>query len=1564
MNLLELMLDETFWYEQAIRLSITLLHFLWQGVLVGLVAAVALQFCKQKSANFRYTLVCGAFFCLPLLAIATFAITEAPTKISSIATRENVADGAEMMSFAPSDLQAKVDALEGSALPDHGAKDTNVAGMDSGVSNSITAESVGPKNAESASAIEVIYPFLPFVAACYIAGVLLMLLRLQLRIWRGAKLCSRSPEATDQALLALMKKLSRQAGLKWVPVIRYCDRVVVPTVVGILKPVVLMPASLLSQLTTDEITAILNHELAHIRRFDSIVQVAQKTVEAMLFFHPVAWWLSRQINDEREDCCDDWAASVMDSIYRNVDYASALLKVAELCLAGQPSRLASTTTALSVDGANANQLSRRIERVLKVQSSPHVASTRLLSLSASLVFGLCVTCITVVSVSSDDMNKEPNPMSSESSIQVAVDAFNQKVKRQERGAQQPPLTAEEVLTAIKSFDREEDGRDVNDQEVASFRAVTSLGELPETARFEVYTGRHSGPYVIERTWDIRLLIPAIGHDGFVRFKIRDTKLEDETINPEDVAWGDPDEDGLELGIYLSPKKSTYQLGERVRMRLLVRNQGDQPVKTAWANTTHPMPSDFTVTDASGSRVPVFCSSEDNWTLPWISGFRAGGIASGDTHALYVPYEIRIGLNGIQPKRKYYDETNDLVGRAIDAQAGQQLKVQIQASNGNYQTEKSTIQKSGSLTFNVSAPMSGIEAKPNPTVGTELPNDSGNQGSDEGKIPLADVVWWDAGDGLEAGFLLDTPTKPNRRIAENSIATYQILVRNKSREEIEFLARLLPHEKRDAPFLVPADDINAELKAAELSAKFRAVEGPAHSIEPAYLIKLVPGESAIIRSQRAQNMLAIFVGDRKPDQTVARAKTIKAGMNWIVQPLQIHRSIPAGGTGLMGQAYQLSKVDKDGNVRNEMAVRRGAEPGGELFYPRIQLEMGTLNSNAVFNARLAAWGEVDKGLQCGIRLLDAKASYEVSDILEAEFLWRNVSDQPIWTPIPGRLDLYPQVFDSDGRDQRIDFGARFNIYPISQELSLGEVRSLGAFKIRLVSPDAKSPKSNADPAHILLKPGKYSIGGSGGVSGADTGAPRAGKVDFVVASAANEKSVSRDKTETFDHHAINLSGQTMDATGNPIKGSKVFLVSTYTPKAKDEYRVFAETTSDAEGRYEFRNTPLPVGPLEDWGPESRRGGFAIYALAEGHGLAWRPEKNVYTDSIKPQPGLKPESDGTPDFFDSTDEKIEIDLNFSKSVTMKGRVTDPSGKPLAGVQVDWTTCTKLREAQPPLGSDELHALFQGAVAKSVTRRITDSDGQFVFADLPHTAQLHFIASKKGYASEHISAAALSNPALYATKPLVTDGNLDFRMRQIQEVTVQVLLADTKQPAAKVLISARGNGTGDSVTTDDQGRGTLELPEGEYDNIILYPRIGTDYLRTEESQNLIVAKGTENGSSKVSATFEIQPASKLEITVVDAKTGKPIPDVKLEVDDSEHGWRWWEVETNVSHWIEPISGPMGKMSALVSPGKHKIGIRAMNLEYKYRIGDAKVELDCPASQSQPVIIKVKPVESDGAQ
>jgi len=83
-----------------------------------------------------------------------------------------------------------------------------------------------------------------------------------------------------------------------------------PMVAGFFKPVIIIPGTVISGLPISQLEAILAHEIAHIRRYDHILIFLQVFANHILFFHPLAWFLSASINRERENSCDDLAIGI------------------------------------------------------------------------------------------------------------------------------------------------------------------------------------------------------------------------------------------------------------------------------------------------------------------------------------------------------------------------------------------------------------------------------------------------------------------------------------------------------------------------------------------------------------------------------------------------------------------------------------------------------------------------------------------------------------------------------------------------------------------------------------------------------------------------------------------------------------------------------------------------------------------------------------------------------------------------------------------------------------------------------------------------------------------------------------------------------------------------------------------------------------------------------------------------------------------------------------------------------------------------------------------------------
>ncbi|MCA9175199.1 MAG: M48 family metalloprotease [Planctomycetales bacterium] len=352
------------------RLALTLLHLVWQGLAIGVFAAIIGMWLRTASATTRYGLYAAALAALPLVAALTYAGLDVPESWREPAAvqrqGENSVGERGQESTAPSatPLAVVADApteVEAFSPPASVALPTN------------------PAASEGASGTRWPAQLASVVSIGYLAGVGGFLLRLLVAVWGGQRLRAASRPLRDRDLLAIIAAESRRIGLRAAPAVAFCERVAVPTVVGLLRPLVLLPPALICGLSAEQIAAVLSHELAHIRRADLWVNLLQRVIESLLFFHPVVWYLSRRLSAEREACCDDL---VVSAGYQPMVYAGALLRMAELCVADKDA----SPIAVAAMGRDATQLEQRIVRLMSMTRQTPVRLTRVGVLLVGMLF--------------------------------------------------------------------------------------------------------------------------------------------------------------------------------------------------------------------------------------------------------------------------------------------------------------------------------------------------------------------------------------------------------------------------------------------------------------------------------------------------------------------------------------------------------------------------------------------------------------------------------------------------------------------------------------------------------------------------------------------------------------------------------------------------------------------------------------------------------------------------------------------------------------------------------------------------------------------------------------------------------------------------------------------------------------------------------------------------------------------------------------------------------------------------------------------------------------------------
>lgn len=178
-----------------------------------------------------------------------------------------------------------------------------------------------------------------------------------------------------------VKQTAAYLGIKKEVRIFLSEQVTTPLTIGFLKPVILVPLASLNHLSTEQMEAVLLHELAHIKRMDYLLNIALSIVETILFFNPFTQLISNTIKKEREHSCDDW---VLQFQYNAATYASALLQIAVL----------QNTPAVAMTAVNKkNDLLSRVRRMVDTKNNRFNYRNQLISLLLITIVLLGVTWI-------------------------------------------------------------------------------------------------------------------------------------------------------------------------------------------------------------------------------------------------------------------------------------------------------------------------------------------------------------------------------------------------------------------------------------------------------------------------------------------------------------------------------------------------------------------------------------------------------------------------------------------------------------------------------------------------------------------------------------------------------------------------------------------------------------------------------------------------------------------------------------------------------------------------------------------------------------------------------------------------------------------------------------------------------------------------------------------------------------------------------------------------------------------------------------------------------------------
>ena len=244
--------------------ALTLLHSLWQGLLLAAFGVVACHCLAGRSATARYRVWTTTFLLMVICLPATFVWLSQDSAVHVPAATESV--------FISPTLNVTSDSTDAVG---HSTKPTSLTG------------GIGP-----------------WTTWLYLLGLGFMLARTFLGLLATKRLRREASPLPESSFLESIRSYARRLGLRGMPLVAYCERVAVPSLVGLWRPMILLPPALATGLTPQQLEMVVLHELVHLSRRDNLWIVVQRVSEAILFFHPAAWYVSRRVSIERELRCD------------------------------------------------------------------------------------------------------------------------------------------------------------------------------------------------------------------------------------------------------------------------------------------------------------------------------------------------------------------------------------------------------------------------------------------------------------------------------------------------------------------------------------------------------------------------------------------------------------------------------------------------------------------------------------------------------------------------------------------------------------------------------------------------------------------------------------------------------------------------------------------------------------------------------------------------------------------------------------------------------------------------------------------------------------------------------------------------------------------------------------------------------------------------------------------------------------------------------------------------------------------------------------------------------------
>lgn len=331
-------LSEFFTHPVIQAIGWALLHSIWQGLLIVLLLKLALTLIPTHKSTLRYGVSLAGLAAIPIAGFVTVGLL-----------LPQISPAAPLM--PPMLPHAATAPAEGPA--------SLFLGVTTYIENQM-----------------------PFILSAWIAGVMVCSLRLAAG-WVYLSHLTSTSQPVSGYWQELTSDLARQLAVRRDIRLAESGHTDSPAVIGIFKPVILVPIGMFAGLSAQQVEAVLLHELTHIRRHDFMVNLAQSLMEVVYFFNPFVWIISSMVRDEREFCCDD----VVVQRYSRRVYAEALAYL-------ETSRALKTKLSLSLSGGK-NNLLYRIKRFMETSKPHQLAPQWVIPVALGAVGLLCTSWLTI-----------------------------------------------------------------------------------------------------------------------------------------------------------------------------------------------------------------------------------------------------------------------------------------------------------------------------------------------------------------------------------------------------------------------------------------------------------------------------------------------------------------------------------------------------------------------------------------------------------------------------------------------------------------------------------------------------------------------------------------------------------------------------------------------------------------------------------------------------------------------------------------------------------------------------------------------------------------------------------------------------------------------------------------------------------------------------------------------------------------------------------------------------------------------------------------------------------------